>query len=137
MRIKVSKYIDKFTHKNKCFAYIIKKHTLKNKYNFITDHTESLQLGFFKMKKGDVSKRHYHKKNIRLSKKTSEFIYVTKGYLLIKFYDTDNKLLNYSQVKKGGCILIFDQAHEIIYGPKTEILEVKNGPFSINEKIFI
>ena len=137
MRLKVSNYVDKFIYKNKCFAYIIKKHSFKNKYNFITDQSEPFQLGFFKMNKGDVSKRHYHKMNKRVSKKTTELIYVIKGSIFIKFYNTSNKLLNYSKVNQGGCILIFDQAHEITYGPKTEIFEVKTGPFSINEKKFI
>ena len=137
MRVKVSNYVDKFLYNNKCFAYIIKKHSFEEKYNFVTDQSEPFQLGFFNMNKGDVSKRHYHIKNKRVSKKTSEFIYVIKGSLLIKFYNTRNKLLNYSKVNEGGCILIFDQAHEITYGSKTKILEVKTGPFSINEKKFI
>ena len=124
MRIKVSNYVDKFFYNNKCYAYIIKKHSFKDKYNFITEQSEPFQLGFFNMNKGDVSKRHYHKNNKRVSKKTSELIYVMKGSLIIKFYNTRNKLLNYSKVNQGGCILIFDQAHEIIYGSKTEIFEV-------------
>ena len=88
------------------------------------------------MNNGDNTRKHYHMLNRRIIKKTSEFLYVISGYMTIKFYSKKNKLLNYSKIKKGGSVLIFDNAHELFYGPNTKILEFKMGPYSKNEKKF-
>lgn len=137
MRVKISKNIDKLIFNKKCYAYIIRKFNFRNKYNFITNYNEPLQLGTFNMNNGDNTKKHYHMLNRRIIKKTSEFLYVISGYMTIKFYSKKNKLLNYSKIKKGGSVLIFDNAHELFYGPNTKILEIKMGPYSKNEKKFL
>tara|TARA_B110000858_G_C17752833_1_gene450562 strand:- start:383 stop:796 length:414 start_codon:yes stop_codon:yes gene_type:complete len=126
--------IIKLKYKNKIYAYILKKEIFKNQYNFITNNTDPLQLGFFQMKDGDKSILHYHKNNKRISFKTSEYLYVISGSIEISFYSLHNNLLSNHKVKKGGSVLIFDLAHEIKYKNSTKLLEIKTGPFIQNDK---
>ena len=105
------------------------------KYNFVTNKKDPLQLGF-DMNSDDISKYHYHNEFKRVSKKTSEFIYVISGKIEISFYSIKQRLLNKTILDKGDSALIFDLAHKIKYLKKTKIIEVKTGPFNQYDKSY-
>lgn len=132
--VKSSNKIIKLKYRNKIYAYVNHSEIFNDKYNFITNKNDPLQLGFFEMNSQDTSKYHYHNDYQRISKKTSEFIYVLSGKIEISFYSIKKKLLNKSILFKGGSALIFDLAHEIKYLKKTKLIEVKTGPFNQNDK---
>ena len=132
--VKSSNKTIKLKYRNKIYAYVNHSEIFNDKYNFITNKNDPLQLGFFEMNSQDTSKYHYHNDYQRISKKTSEFIYVLSGKIEISFYSIKKKLLNKSILFKGGSALIFDLGHEIKYLKKTKLIEVKTGPFNQNDK---
>lgn len=127
----------KLKYKNKIYAYVMHKEIFSGKYNFINKPSDILQLGFFQLNNRDVSKCHYHNFHKRISKKTSEFIYVVSGSIRINFYSKNGTLLDSFKLGKGASILIFDLAHEIEYLKKTKLIEVKTGPFVVGDKTLV
>ena len=124
--------IKEIIHKKKLYALIIKEPFRKKKgISFFTKNDANQQIGYMKHQKNYLIKPHTHKKRLTKIFITSEVIIIQKGKLRVDFYDTGKKYLFSTIVKKNQIIMLVHGGHGFKVLKKVEMIEVKQGPYSI------
>ena len=114
------------------YALIIKKKRrfIKSGVDFITKDSDLLQLGFINHKKNHHIKSHIHLKKPRLINYCTEVLLVEKGKVQIKFFDNNNSDIKKDKIlNKGDIIILFQGGHGFKILEKTQIIEIKQGPY--------
>tara|TARA_B100000965_G_scaffold276953_1_gene234742 strand:- start:816 stop:1235 length:420 start_codon:yes stop_codon:yes gene_type:complete len=114
------------------YALIIKKKRrfIKSGVDFITKDNDLLQLGFINHKKNHHIKSHIHLKKPRLINYCTEVLLVEKGKVQIKFFDNNNSDIKKDKIlNKGDIIILFQGGHGFKILEKTQIIEIKQGPY--------
>lgn len=114
------------------FALIIKKKRrfIKNGVDFLTKEKDLLQLGFINHKKNHHIKSHIHLKKPRIINYCTEVLLIEKGKVKIKFYDNNNSDIKKDKIlTKGDIIILFQGGHGFKILEKTQIIEIKQGPY--------
>ena len=114
------------------YALIIKKKRrfIKSGVDFITKDNDLLQLGFINHKKNHHIKSHIHLKKPRLINYCTEVLLVEKGKVKIKFFDNNNSDIKKDKIlNKGDIIILFQGGHGFKILEKTQIIEIKQGPY--------
>jgi len=98
--------------------------------NFYTADTDFVQVSTWNYNKDKHLKAHGHKIAERKSNRTQEVIFVKSGKLKVVFYSEDDKQLYNGIMEPGDFAIIFAGGHaNDILKDKTQILEIKNGPY--------
>ena len=119
-------------NKKTLYALIIKK---KRKFtnkgvDFITEEKDLLQLGFLSHKKNHIIKSHIHLKKRRIVNYCTEVLLIEKGKVKIKFFDNKNSDIKKDKIlNKGDIIILFEGGHGFTVLEKSEIIEIKQGPY--------
>ena len=114
----------------KIFRY--KKKKFKG-IKFFTSKDLNLQIGYMSHNSNHAIKPHYHLKRGKIIKDMSEFLIIFKGKIRVLFYNKQKKLVRQKILNERDMILIVSGAHGFKILKKTEMLEVKQGPF-VGEK---
>ena len=126
--------IEKVFHKKKLFALIVRSgFRKKNGVSFFTDKSYTQQFGYMKHKKNHLIKPHTHNKRLTKILTTTEVIVLFKGILRVDFYDKAKKYLFSKKVFKNNIIKLVDGGHGFKVLKDVEMLEVKQGPYSLSE----
>ena len=83
--------------------------------------------------KGHLIKPHKHKKRTTKIFYTTEVIIVFKGSLRVDFYDQKEKYLFSKIINEKDIIMLVHGGHGFKVLKKVEMLEVKQGPYSIEK----
>jgi oxalate decarboxylase/phosphoglucose isomerase-like protein (cupin superfamily) len=75
---------------------------------------------------------HRHIPQIREISKTMEFIFVRKGNATVNLSDERGKLVRIIKLGLGDMVLLVSGWHSLTFEEGTEIIEVKQGPYSPN-----
>ena len=127
--------IQEIKYKKDTFAYII-KNTNKNGVNFPTPKKLTQQVGILNHKKGHKINPHFHLKNIRIIKYTSEVLIIIRGKLRVNFYNQKKKYLFSKILNKNNIIIFIKGGHGFEILNNSKIIEVKQGPYNqINDKV--
>ena len=124
--------IIKIINKKVLYALIIKKKRrfIKKGVDFLTKDKDLLQLGFINHKKNHYIKSHIHLKKPRTINYCTEVLLVEKGKVKIKFFDNKNFDINKDKIlTKGDIIILFQGGHGFKILEKTQIIEIKQGPY--------
>jgi len=126
--------IEQIKYKKKLFAIIVRgKYRNKKGISFFTpDHTTQ-QFGYMKHKKGYVIKPHKHNKRITKILSTTEVILILKGMVRVDFYNQKEKYLFSKIIKEKDIIMLVNGGHGFKVIKDAEMLEVKQGPYSISK----
>ena len=119
-------------NKQTVYALIIKKKRrfIKNGVDFLTKDRDLLQLGFINHKKNHHIKSHIHLKKPRIINYCTEVLLIEKGKVKIKFFDNNNSDIKKDKIlNKGDIIILFQGGHGFKVLEKTQIIEVKQGPY--------
>jgi len=114
------------------YALIIKKKRrfIKNGVDFLTKDKDLLQLGFINHKKNHHIKSHIHLKKPRIINYCTEVLLIEKGKVKIKFFDNNNSDIKKDKIlNKGDIIILFQGGHGFKILEKTQIIEIKQGPY--------
>ncbi len=114
------------------YALIIKKKRrfIKSGVDFLTKDKDLLQLGFINHKKNHHIKSHIHLKKPRIINYCTEVLLIEKGKVKIKFYDNNNSDIKKDKIlTKGDIIILFQGGHGFKILEKTQIIEIKQGPY--------
>ncbi len=114
------------------YALIIKKKRrfIKNGVDFLTKDKDLLQLGFINHKKNHYIKSHIHLKKPRIINYCTEVLLIEKGRVKIKFFDNKNFDIKKDKIlTKGDIIILFQGGHGFKILEKTQIIEIKQGPY--------
>ena len=126
--------IEKIYNKKKLYALIVRAKFRKKKgISFFTPNETNQQFGYMKHDKGHLIKPHKHKKRTTKIFYTTEVIIVFKGSLRVDFYDQNEKYLFSKIINEKDIIMLVHGGHGFKVLKKVEMLEVKQGPYSIEK----
>ena len=104
--------------------------------HFLTEGSESLQMGLFNHSKDHVISRHWHPSFKRTLENTSEVLYIAKGLVQVDIFNSDLSLNATLKLGANSTIALFSGGHGFKMLEPAIILEVKQGPYAgKNDKI--
>lgn len=122
----------------KIYSIIIRKKFKYNGIKFFTPSNFSQQLGYMSRPKNYIIKPHKHRKVKRSVSFTQEVLFVKSGKVEVSFYNHRNVVFKKVLLLSGDIILLANGGHSFKMLKKTEMIEVKQGPYkSDKDKIFI
>jgi mannose-6-phosphate isomerase-like protein (cupin superfamily) len=123
-------YVEEVKNNGQIIAIIIRTEFNKDGVVFFTPGDFSQQLGYMKHKKGERIQEHLHELQIRKIKYTQEILFIKKGRVRVNFYSEDKSYFTNRELKKGDVILLASGGHGFEFLEETEMIEVKQGPYS-------
>lgn len=117
-------------HGEETIAIIIPAEFEKDGIEFFTPADFSQQLAYMKRPAGYVIDPHIHNKVKRSVHYTLETLFIRKGKVKIDFFTREKKYLESVVLKTGDVVLLAAGGHGFTMLEETEMIEVKQGPYS-------
>lgn len=119
------------------YALVFRRNiAVSDEVRFASRNEDPLQVGFFERSKGYASAPHRHlPRNIHLEH-PAEFLSIERGKVSIAIYDEAWKTVEECELTMGECILFLHGGHAITILEDARIMEVKQGPFMQQDKVF-
>jgi hypothetical protein len=128
------KYIN---FKKKLIAIVLRSSFKTSGIKFFTPTNSFQQLGYMNRKKNYIIKPHKHTNIFKNVTITQEVLFIKSGKLRVDLYSEEHYYKSII-LNKGDIIFLSSGGHGFKMLKPTEIVEVKQGPYSINnDKIFI
>ena len=121
--------IERIVYEKKLFAIIIRSSYSKGGIEFFTPDDFSQQLAYMNRPAGYKIAPHAHNKVQREVFYTQEVLFIRKGKIKIEFYDDNRDHIDTRVLETGDVILLASGGHGFEMLERTEIIEVKQGPF--------
>ncbi len=128
-----NKSYEEIKHNDKLVAIILRSHYTSEETIFFSSPDFSQQLGYIVYKKGGVIKTHSHKEVHRKITLTQEVLFIKKGRLLVNLYTTEKEYITSRELNSGDIIFLCSGGHGLKMLEDTEMIEVKQGPYSGKE----
>lgn len=125
------KDLEKIKLKGKVIAIVVKHNININEgVNFLTKPNGSLQLAIHKHSLRYETKIHHNKlaRPINVTQKY-KYIYMVKGSSKLELIIKKRKIFRTVILKSGDSVIILDILHKIIFAPKSQAIEIKQGPY--------
>lgn len=118
---------------------ILAKHISSNEWEdglkFYSNDDEYMQVGTWGYDKDKELLAHSHNEVSREVLYTQEVLYIKKGSIEATIYDINDNLVEKFIAKEGDVVILLRGGHGYrILEDKTQVLEVKNGPYVGAEK---
>lgn len=127
-KMKNNKFFKEFFMDNNLHAVLLKSDFSGEEIEFLTDEILEMQLGYMIREKGYIIPPHQHKKYQRNIFSTCETIFLKSGHIKVKLYS--NKIqFEELEMKPGDFLLLVSGGHSFEFIEKSEIIEVKQGPY--------
>lgn len=104
---------------------------------FLTGPDAAQQVGFIVRPAGDVIRAHAHLPGERRIVGTPEVLFVRSGRLEVTLFDLKGKEAERRTLTAGDLLLLVGGGHGFKTIEDTTMIEVKQGPFIPNEKVFL
>ena len=117
-------------------ALIVRSSFKQEGIKFFTPNEFSQQLGYMNRKSGYEISPHVHKPVKRTIDYTKEVLFIKKGKVKIDFYDENKNYIESRILLSGDVILLSKGGHGFLMLEDTEMIEVKQGPYSKSEDKF-
>jgi len=124
---------EEIKHYGKLIAIILRSNYSNSKTTFFNPPEFSQQLGYIVYEKDGIIKPHFHKKVHRDITLTQEVLFIKKGRLIVNFYTTGKKHIESRELNEGDVIFLCSGGHGFKMLEDTEMVEVKQGPYSGRE----
>ncbi|HMG16670.1 MAG TPA: hypothetical protein VK590_14530 [Saprospiraceae bacterium] len=116
---------------NSVLLSIIIRASYKNEgITFLTPDDFSQQLGYMNRPAGYIIPPHVHNLVTRNVDLTQEVLYIKSGKVRVDFYDDSRNYLESKVLFQGDVILLAHGGHGFEMLEQSEIIEVKQGPYS-------
>jgi hypothetical protein len=122
--------IEKIIHNGLELAIIIRNSFHKEGIEFFTGDDSSQQLGYMNREIDYVIEPHRHNIIPRAVHLTQEVLFIKSGKVRVDFYDNSQVYLESKILLQGDVILLADGGHGFKMLEKSEIIEVKQGPYN-------
>jgi mannose-6-phosphate isomerase-like protein (cupin superfamily) len=122
--------IQRINHAGKELALIIRHSYNKNGIEFFTPSDYSQQVGYMKRPTGYVIPPHIHNPVLCEVSYTNEVLFIKSGRVRVDFYSDDQRYLESSILETGDVILLAFCGHGFEMLEETEIIEVRQGPYT-------
>lgn len=120
---------EKIFTENVLLAIIIRSDYQKEGIEFFTNDNDSQQLGYMNRPEGYVIPPHRHNIVPRAVHLTQEVLFIKSGKVRVDFYDNAQNYIQSTVLEKGDVILLSDGGHGFKMLEKSEMIEVKQGPY--------
>lgn len=124
---------EEIKQKDKLIAIILRADFHSDKLMFFSPKEFSQQLGFLPHKKGHVIPAHFHKRVQREIEFTQEVLFIRKGKIEVNFYTPEKEFLLTRELNTGDVIFLCSGGHGFRILEDSEMIEVKQGPYSGRE----
>ncbi len=121
--------IERIKYKDEEIAIIIRNSYKKKGCEFFTPNFYSQQLGYMCHNAGHKIEPHYHIETSRDVKKTQEVLFIKSGKVKVNFFTIEEVFIESTILEKGDVILLASQGHGFEMLEKSEMIEVKQGPY--------
>ena len=111
-------------------ALILRNGFEKDGIEFFTNNEQQMQLGYMKRDIGYKIEPHIHNSIERSINTSCECLFIKSGRVKIYFYDTKKEPICSEVVSAGDTILLLSGGHGFLMLERSEIVEVKQGPYS-------
>lgn len=122
--------VENFFHNGKLLAVIIQANFKKEGIEFFTPGDFSQQLAYMNRPKGYIIDPHVHNLVDRKVTLTQEVLFIRSGKVRVDFFDDHKNYLESKILEKGDVILLAGGGHGFEMLEPSEIIEVKQGPYS-------
>ncbi len=122
--------VEKIIHNGLELAIIIRNSFQKEGIEFFTDDNSSQQLGYMNRPESYVIEPHRHNIVPRAVHLTQEVLFIKSGKIRVDFYDNEQDYLKSKILFPGDVILLADGGHGFKMLEKSEMIEVKQGPYN-------
>ncbi len=122
--------LEQINHNDKMLGLIIRANYRKEGIAFFTPDDFSQQVGYMNRPKDYVIPPHVHNLVLRSIDLTQEVLVVRSGKVRVDFYDDDRNYLESRIAETGDIILLAHGGHGFKMLEPTEMVEVKQGPYS-------
>ena len=130
MQIEYLKYADQV------YVVILRAGYQSNSVDFFTEDENEFQMGMFSRKKGYIVEPHKHVCEPFQLTSMQEFILVRFGQLKMDFFTDEGKKFDSVILNTGDSVLTMKGGHSITFLEESSILEIKQGPYAENKKVF-
>ena len=117
-------------HNGKLLALILRTRFHADGIRFFTPNDFSQQLGYMNRPRGYVIPPHVHNAVARSVQYTKEVLFIKSGKVRVDFYDDAQNYLESRILGAGDVILLAFGGHGFEMLEPTEMIEVKQGPYS-------
>jgi hypothetical protein len=121
--------IQKILKDNNILAIILRSNYHSEGIEFFTPDDFSQQLGYMNRPEGYEILPHVHNKVKRSVEYTNEVLLIKSGQVRVDFYDNNKNYFQSEILYKGDVILLVKGGHGFKMMKKTEIIEIKQGPY--------
>ena len=123
--------IGKIIYNKEVLAIYVRSDDWQKGLNFISHDEDSIQVGLWYYESGKKLGPHKHIRNERQINITQEMIFVKKGRVRSSIYSENNDLVETVDLNAGDLMILFSGGHGYrILENDTQVLEVKNGPYT-------
>ncbi len=116
-------------------AMIVRAEFKREGVEFFTPDNFSQQLGYMNRPKGYTVNPHTHKKVISEMHLTHEVLYIKTGKIKILLYNNNNQFIKECILNTGDVILLAAGGHSIEMLEDSELIEIKQGPYSNDDRV--
>lgn len=130
--------IKKIYSEDELLAIIIPADYRSEGIQFFTENDYSQQLAYMNRKSGHVVKPHIHNEAKREVTNTLEVLLIKSGKVRVDLYNSQERYIESRILTEGYVILLASGGHGLEMIDDTEIIEVKQGPYTgDNDKTYI
>ena len=122
--------IEYIRNNNNLLAIIVRNNYKQDGLKFFTTETNTQQIGCVGHTKGTSCQAHIHNKIKREVFYTSETLIIKEGKVRVDIYDSNKNYIESKILEKGDVILFVDGGHGFKFLEDTQMIEVKQGPYS-------
>ena len=122
--------LEEIKFENKLLAIILRSNFNKKGIKFFTPNDFSQQLGYMQRDKGYQIMPHVHNPVKRNVDYTKEVLFIKSGIVKVDFYNDNKVYLESRTLYSGDVILLAYGGHGFKMIEKSEIIEVKQGPYA-------
>ena len=122
--------IESITCKDQLLGLILRHDFAQDGIHFFTPNDFSQQLAYMNRPQGYQIDPHVHNPVPRNVELTQEVLFIKSGKVRVDFYDQERTYLESRILNAGDVILLAHGGHGITMIEKSEIIEVKQGPYA-------
>lgn len=125
------KKTEKIKYQQKVIAYIIRPKLINEKeHQFFGADSDYIQVGVHNKNKKNTIQPHFNIKNSTKINEYQEFVFVTKGKVKINFFNDSGEFIKSAILETGEGVALIAGGHGFEFLKKTQLVEIKQGPFS-------
>ena len=130
----MEKSFEEIKYNDELIAIIIRASYSSDKTTFFSPLDFSQQMGYLCHNKNHLIKPHFHRKIHKEIVLTQEVLFIKKGKIRVDLYNNHKKHITSRELTSGDVVFLCSGGHGFKMRESTEMIEVKQGPYSNREK---